>query len=228
MELYNPVRDGELVHVAPAVPANRVFNLGEELNYEISSKKDKNPMFTINKVEIMDKLPEVNENCFWDYNEYLEAINEDGTLKDYERSVSLKWEDNELKHETETASRKFAYVTLTLRNPFDKELKDIGVSPVIEYRAKGTNGALEAFPSDCSGSNEIAGPKFPIYFDKSDYTGKSFFFCDLAPQETKEVHLIYLIDEDQLENAYITEKGMSIILNGGNPIYNFGYYFKIK
>lgn len=227
LKLYKPVTAEENSNVAPAVPADHVFNLGKEMDYNMSSEE--NPIFTINKVEIMDKLPEVRENCFWDYNKYLEAINEDGTLKDYERSVSIKWEDNEMKQETETASRKFAYVTLTLRNPFDKELKFINVRPTIEYRTKGAEGALEAFPSDSRGGNEIAGGKEPIYFDKSDYTGGMFYFCDLAPNETKEVHLIYLLDEDYLEDAYITQKGMSTYFyDGGDPIYNFGYYFKIK
>ena len=167
----------------------------------------KDPTFTVNKVEIMDKLPEVNQNYFWDYGEYLEAINEDGTLKDYERSVSIKWENNEMKYVTETAGRKFAYVTLTLRNPFDKELKDIGVHPMIEYRTKSADGTLKAFPNDSRGGNDIAGGKEPIYFDQSDYSGSHFFFCDFEPNETKEVHLIYLLDDDHLDDAYFTQRG---------------------
>lgn len=224
LKLYKPeiAEDDEDVYIAPAVPSDRVLNFGDEKIYDNYLKEA--PMFTVNKVEIMDKLPEVNSEYFWDYAEYLEAVNEDGTLRDYERSVSRTWEDNEMKDVTEIASRKFAYVTLTLRNPYDKELKDIGVYPMLEYRKKAVDGSLEAFPNDSRGGNEIAGGIEPIYFDQSDYLGSHFFFCDLAPNETKEVHLIFLIDEDHIEDAYITQEGMSIV----NGVNKFGYYFKIK
>ncbi|WP_346889930.1 DUF4367 domain-containing protein [Clostridium sp. UBA1056] len=231
LELYDPkvedINKGKQdVYIAPAVPADHVFNLGEELSYE--SLQDKDLTFTLNKVEIMDKLPEVNQNYFSDYGRYLEAINEDGTLKDYERSVSIKWENNKMNYVTETAGRKFAYVTLTLRNSSDKELKDIGVYPTIEYRTKASDGALIAFPSDIRGGNEIASSKEPIYFDQSDYPGGHFFFCDFEPNETKEVHLMYLLDDDHLDDAYFTQRGMSISGDENGFINIFGDYVKIK
>ncbi|MEW9080864.1 DUF4367 domain-containing protein [Terrisporobacter glycolicus] len=232
LELYDPKAEGingekDDVYIAPAVPADHVFNLREELSDE--AIPGKNLIFTVNKVEIMDKLPEVNENYFWDYGEYLEAINEDGTLKDYKRSVSIKFGDNGLNYVTETAGRKFAYVTLTLRNPSDKELKDVGVHPIIEYRTKASDGTLKAFPNDSRGGNEIAGGKWPIYFDQSDYSGTHFFFCDFEPNETKEVHLIYLLDDDHIDDAYFTQRGMSSGSNNGNGLINiFGSYVKIK
>lgn len=224
IELYKPesVEGGEEVYTAPAIPADHVLNMGDEKKYDAYQKES--PMFTVNKVEILDKLPEVNSDYFWDYGEYIAAVNDDGTLKDYERSVSIKWEDNEMKYVTEPASRKFAYVTLTLINPYDKELKDIGIHPIIEYRTKVTDGSLEAFPNDRRSGNEIAGSKEAIYFDGSDYSGNHFFFCDLAPNETKEVHLIYLIDADHIDDAYVTQRGMTV---NGN-VNSFGYYFKVK
>lgn len=185
-------------------------------------------IYKVNKVEILDKLPEVNENYFWDYGEYLEAINEDGTIKDYERSVSIKWENNKMNYVTERAKRKFAYVTLTIRNPFDEELKDVSVNPIIEYRKKAEDGTLEAFPSDKRGGNDIAFGKNSIYFDRSDYQGTSFFFCDFGPKESKEIHLVYMLDEDHLDDAYFTESGMSISGVGGDEINHFGNYVKIK
>jgi len=231
LQLYAPEvketnEEDDDVYIAPAVPADHVFNLGKELSYE--RLPDEDLTFTVNKVEIMDKLPEVNQNYFCDYGKYLEAINEDGTLKDYERSVSIKQEDNEIKRVTETAGRKFAYVTLTLRNPSDKELKDIGVYPRIEYRTKASDGTLKAFPDDRRGGNEIAGSKEPIYFDQSDYSGTHFFYCDFEPNEAKEVHLIYLLDDDHLDDAYFTQRGMSISGNENGLTNIFGSYVKIK
>jgi len=231
LELYDPKAEGineekDDVYIAPAVPADHVFNLGKELSYE--RLPDEDLTFTVNKVEIMDKLPEVNQNYFSDYGKYLEAINEDGTLKDYERSVSIKWENNKLNRVTETAGKKFAYVTLTLRNPSDIELKDIGIYPIIEYRAKASDGTLKAFPNDIRGGSDIANSKEPIYFDQSDYSGTHFFFCDFEPNETKEVHLIYLLDEDHLDDAYFTQRGMSISGNENGLTNIFGSYVKIK
>lgn len=231
LELYEPEVKGtnegkDDVYIAPAVPADHVFNLGKEISYE--NLQDKDLTFTLNKVEIMDRLPEVNQNYFWDYGEYLEAINEDGTLKDYERSVSVKWENNKMNYVTETARRKFAYVTLTLRNPSDKELKDVCVNPIIEYRTKASDGTLEAFPDDGRGGNAIASSKEPIYFNQSDYSGTHFFFCDFEPNETKEVHLIYLLDDDHLDDAYLTQMGMSSYDLGNGVINVFGNYVKIK
>ncbi|MDU1411840.1 MAG: DUF4367 domain-containing protein [Clostridium sp.] len=228
LELYNPgeIKFTEDEHIAPAVPADHVFNLGDETVDESSSKKK--VIYKVNKVEILDKLPEVNENYFWDYGEYLEAINEDGMIKDYERSVSIKWENNKMNYVTERAKRKFAYVTLTIRNPFDEELKNVGVTPIIEYRKKAEDGTLEAFPSDKRGGNDIAFGKNSIYFDRSDYQGTSFFFCDFGPRESKEIHLVYMLDEDHLDDAYFTESGMSISGVGADEINHFGNYVKIK
>ncbi len=221
-EVYIPPIDpADDVYTAPAVPADQVFNFGEEMKYDML---DESPMFTVNKVEILDKLPEVNKNYFWDYGEYLDAINEDGTLKDYERSVSIKRKKDKINYVTETAGRKFAYVTLTLRNPFDKELKDIVVCPMIEYRTKSEDGTLEAFPGDRRSGNDIAKGEEPIYFDQSDYSGNKFFYCDLAPNETKEINLIYLLDEDHIDNAYFTQRGRR--QRGNDNI--FVYYFKMK
>ncbi|EQB88779.1 hypothetical protein J2Z44_003780 [Clostridium punense] len=228
LELYNPKVEtsNDDVYIAPPVPADHVFNMNEKINMDVSGRERLE--FTVDKVEIMDKLPKIDENSFFEYNEYVEQLNEDGTLKDYERSVSIKWENNKLNQVTKTAKRKFAYVTLTLRNLIDKEVKDVGVHPMIQYRMKQSDGTLKAFVNDIRGGNDIANSKEPIYFDQSDYPGGHFFFCDLKPNETKQVHLIYLLDEDYLDYAYISDKGMSIQGNGNEYINNFGSYVKIK
>lgn len=216
-----PVSSIEDVYVGPAVPGNHVLSIGEEVDYYTSSKEG--PRITLNKVEIMDKLPDVDPDYFSNYEDYLNSIKEDGTLKDYERGVYVKGVNNDMYYRKETAGRKFAYVTLTLRNPFDTELKDIPAYPFIEYRTKAIDGSLEAFPGDRRNINNIAVGKEPIYFDKSNNIG-SDFLCDLKPNETKEIHLIYLLDKDYLDNAYVTVIGKNSI----NDANEFGYYFKIK
>lgn len=224
LETYIPEADtsSEDTYLKLSVPADHIRNLGEEMGNNTMGLD--NIIYTLSKVEIMDKLPELDKNNFWDYNEYLDAVNEDGTIKDYERSVSIKWENNELSQVTESASRRFACVTLLLRNPSDREIKQVGVYPIIEYRKKAADGSLQAFPDDSRGGNEIANSKEAIYFDRSDYSGKGFFFCDFDANESKEVHLIYLLDEDHIDDAYFTQRGISI----ANGVPEIGDYVKIK
>ena len=216
-----PISSIEDVYVGPVVPNNYVLDFGEEVDCYTLSEKD--PMITVNKVEIMDKLPEVYPEYFSDYAEYLESINENGTLKDYERGVYIKGRDNDMYYRNETASRKFACVTLTLKNPFEHELNDIPVYPFIEYRTKSLDGSLEAFPGDRRNINNIAVGKEPIYFDKSNNIGSDFLY-DLKPNETKEIHLVYLLDEDYTDVAYVTIYGR----NSTNGVNKFGYYFKVQ
>ncbi len=55
----------------------------------------------------------------------------DGTLKDYKRVSEEKWGNNKMNTITETVGIKYVYVTLSMKNPFDKELKDINIYPKI-------------------------------------------------------------------------------------------------
>lgn len=213
-----PVSSSDEVYVGPDIPENHVLNSGEEVkSYALSEER---PMITLNKVEIMDKLPEINPDYFSNYEEYLESINEDCTLKDYERGVYVKGVNNDMYYREEIAGRKFAYITLTLRNPFDIDLKNIPVYPIVEYRTKASNGTLEAFPGDRRNKNNIAIGKEPIYFDQSNKIGSDFLY-DLKPKESKEIHLIYLLDDEYIDNAYIAifEQKMSN---------ETGYYFKLE
>lgn len=217
LELYKPdyeeVDENE-VYIAPPIPADYVFDIGKEIKDKNSA--DQGLMFTVKNVNIVDKLPEVDQNCFWDYNEYRGLINDDGTIKDYDRSVSVKWENNQLNCVTIPAKRKFAYITLIMRNPSDTEVKDISVHPMVQYRKRAADGTLEAFPDDTRGGNYLAGNIEPMYFDQSDYEGRHFFFCDFSPNEVKEIHLIYPIDAENADNAYINfnQSGNGSVIGG--------------
>ncbi len=191
----------EIEYVEPGISTDHVFNIDEEISDE--GFPDKNPTFTVNNIEVLDKLPELDKNKFSDYNEYLTFINEDGTLKDYERVNQEKWENNKMNTITETVGMKYVYVTLTMKNPFDKELKDINIYPRIRFMKKASNGNLQFLNDYWGNGNNLQMDNAPIYFDKSDYEGKSFFFTDFSPNETKETHLVYAVDEDKIDNAYI-------------------------
>ncbi len=191
----------EIEYVEPGISTDHVFNIDEEISDE--AFPDENPTFTVNNIEVLDKLPELDKNKFSDYNEYLTFINEDGTLKDYERVNEEKWENNKMNTITETVGMKYVYVTLTMKNPFDKELKDINIYPRIGFMKKASNGNLQFLSDYWGNGNNLQMDNAPIYFDQSDYEGKSFFFSDFSPNETKETHLVYAVDEDKIDNAYI-------------------------
>jgi len=198
----NKDNDKEVIeYVEPAITTDHLFNIGEEISDE--GFPNQNPTFTVNNIEVLDKLPEVDKNKFSDYNKYLEFINEDGTLKDYERTNVEWWENNKMNTVTETVGMKYVYVTLTMKNPFDKELKDINIYPRIGFMKKASNGALGSLGDYWGNGNELQMDNAPIYFDQSDYERGHFYFCDFAPNETKETHLIYAVDEDKIDNAYI-------------------------
>ncbi|HBA05336.1 MAG TPA: hypothetical protein DCW51_16135 [Clostridium sp.] len=191
----------EIEYVEPGISTDHVFNIDEEISDE--GFPDENPTFTVNNIEVLDKLPELDKNKFSDYNEYLTFINEDGTLKDYERVNQEKWENNKMNTITETVGMKYVYVTLTMKNPFDKELKDINIYPRIGFMKKASNGNLQFLSDYWGNGNNLQMDNAPIYFDQSDYEGKGFFFSDFSPNETKETHLVYAVDEDKIDNAYI-------------------------
>ncbi|WP_346878529.1 hypothetical protein [Clostridium sp. UBA7791] len=191
----------EIEYVEPGISTDHVFNIDEEISDE--AFPDENPTFTVNNIEVLDKLPELDKNKFSDYNEYLTFINEDGTLKDYERVNEEKWENNKMNTITETVGMKYVYVTLTMKNPFDKELKDINIYPRSGFMKKASNGNLQFLSYYWGNGNNLQMDNAPIYFDQSDYEGKSFLFSDFSPNETKETHLVYAVDEDKIDNAYI-------------------------
>lgn len=122
-------------------------------------------------------------------------------MKDYERINEQKWEDNKLNTITETVGMKFVDVTLTIKNPFNRELKDVNIYPRMYSLIKSSDDTLQKEYSYGGCKLQIDGA--PFYFDQSDYEGRYFFFSDFAPNETKETHLIYAVDEDKIDDAYI-------------------------
>ncbi len=199
----NEDNDIELIEIKnPEITKDNIFYIGEEKNDLINSASGLN--YTVNNIEVMDKLPELDKNKFSDYNEYLEFINEDGTLKDYERTNAEWWENNKMNRETEMVGMKFIYVTLTMTNPSEDDVKEIYFAPRIMFLEKNANGVLEEEMKYGGSKNALQIENCPFYFDNSGYRGKSFRFCDLDGKETKEIHLAYAVDEDHIEDAYIS------------------------
>ena len=204
----SPLPDNSNVYHGPVITSDYIFSIGETRK-DVAAKidtHDLHPSYTVNSIEVMDKLPsEINQTDIFRLDAYKESINDDGTLKAHERTNRSWWENNKMNTETEVVGRKFLYVTLTLNNEYDEELKLINVYPRVNFLEKGENNTLkESIKNNYLSKDKLQIDNAPFYFDQSDYEKKNFFFCDLASKETKEVHLAYIIDEDLIDDAYIT------------------------
>ncbi len=227
------------------IPADGIRAMGQEISGRKSA--DGNLTYIVKNAEIMDKLPTLDKSNFYNYDKYSRWINEDGTLKDYER-ISVKWENNEMKKVTETAGFKFAYVTVIMTNDSDRKLINQVVNPKVELRTKASDGTLEAFTNSSKFLSDLAAVREPIYFDqfekeeikesdidqreldklgyknyaeyKAFYEGEGMGFklCNFESQETKEAHFIYMVDADHIDDAYIH-------MPVGTPLAN---YIKLK
>lgn len=205
------------------VSGHNLFNIGEERNDLIDSAEG--VKYTVNSIEVMDKLPELNPEGFNRYQVYLESINEDGTFKPYERVNKQWWENNKMNTETETIGMKFVYVTLTLTNTLDEDKIDMYFCPRVMFLNKNDDKSFEDNIQYSGGTHELQIENAPIYFDQFDYSGKHCRFCDIASNTSEEVTLVYAVDEDHLEDAYISFNTHRFTVT--DPAYSTESYIKI-
>lgn len=209
----------------PIITSDYIFNIGEEKTDVLDRPQDNGIIYTVDSIEVMEKSPEnLDPKYFRNYNEYIEALNSDGTLKEYERVNAEVWKDNKMVKETEVIGMKFVYVTLTMRNPMDEEQKNVNVYPRVTFLEETSEDSfIQRYDYWGRGDNNLLIDNAPIYFDKSDYEGRSFYFCDFAPNETKEIHLLYPVDEDHIDDAYISFnlKGYGLSSGSTTPVENY-------
>lgn len=63
---------------------------------------DLHPSYTVNSIEVMDKLlADIDQSGIDRPDAYKESINDDGTLKTHERINRSWWENNKMNTETE-------------------------------------------------------------------------------------------------------------------------------
>lgn len=200
------------------IPDEYIHEIGEEVKsplYDHEYNEDK-IRFTVKSAEFRDAIsleefPEENFGLYFEQ-EILPWLNEDGTLKPYERMTSNH-------DEIETIQRKFLVVEMNVKNIGDQSSEfsteeGISIAPDLTALVPDADGAYHPrgiFYHSASeqfmpqyGSND--GSSFPIYFDKRYFTDgvkgiKSGLFRPVAPGESLDYTLIYPVDEDQMENA---------------------------
>ena len=203
-----------------------IYEIGDEItNPFIKDESLKNEMddirFVVNSVEVTDNisLNEYPKENFIDYeNEMAPWMNEDGTLKAHERYVMNKNGENE---KTETANSKYVIVHMTAKNcgntqsEWNKE-DGVSIAPDLTTLVSGDDEALIKPDKLYTSANEnyslqwgsSDNSSFPVYFDKMYYTDgnqrlKHALWHPLAAGEELDYTLIYVADEDQVEQLYL-------------------------
>lgn len=227
-----------------------VYAMGDEIANpftKVESIKDEvdDVRFTVNAVEIKDSisLDEYPQENFIDYeNEMKPWMNEDGTLKEHERYVMGA--NGEIE-KTETVHSKYVIVHMTAKNCGDTQSEwnqsdGVSIAPDMTTLVSNGDGILVRQVCLYSSANEdymlqwssSDGSSFPVYFDKMYYTGdvqrlKHGLWHPLAAGEELEYTLIYIVDEDQVDQSYLWFfSGVGGTDEQGVPI--TGSYVKVK
>ncbi len=196
MEFDNTIKKSNMIQVG-----EEVQDLGVS-KYELDTTAQ--PFYCVDNIEVSDTIQELHKEGFGVYYDLVrERCNSDGSLKPRER-VERYWEDDEMKTKSETVGMKFLYVTLTLQNKTGEAMTDISVYPCIRFLQEEEDGTYSFIDRDYEW-DELVRENSPIYFDQSDYSEpQHFFFMDLKAGETREVHLLYAVDEDRIDTGYLT------------------------
>lgn len=194
------------------------FEVNEERKDFIAIEKA-NLSYKVKNIEVRDDAPELKseyfarvENVIDEYDNYLQYLNDNGTLKEYERLEREYWADNKMNRQTKVVGMKFVYVTLEVTNNSAEDIIDTSFSPLMSYIIEDIDHDEKGiYPSN----HELQHESRPFYFDKGDYQGTHYYFADFKAKETYEIHLAYAVDEDYLDTAYISfnELGFGMSVN---------------
>ena len=206
-ESINPVLD----HAGAYLEAwQDTAPFGEEYKAELENTKG--IRITVRDTELLDSAEGLPPENFFDYDRVSGVLNEDGSLKPYRR-ITLRTLENGEQEEisAEEAQRKLLKVTLEATN-LEEETADFWAGEAkLAYLTEREDGGFaypELWYEPLNGQEDhIEGDiGSPIYFDQSPLAGQQsghFFYRELAPGETLEYTLIYVVDSDRLEDLYL-------------------------
>ena len=208
------------------IAAENIYEIGDEItNPMLEDEALKNEVedirFVVNSVEVADSisLDEYPKENFIDYeNEMAPWMNEDGTLKSHDRGVLN--ENGEIEG-IEKANSKYVIVRMKAKNcgntqsEWNKE-DGVPIAPDLTTLASMEDGTIVKADDSYVSVNEnyslqwmsSDGSSFPVYFDNMCYTDgnqrlKHALWHPLAAGEELDYTLIYVVDEDQVEQMYL-------------------------
>lgn len=215
----------EEVSVA-GVSKDAIFEIGEEVEAPVESiKKYEDVRYTVEDVQVKDalSLDEYPAEYYVDYeNEIVPWVNPDGTLKPHDRywyqNMDKRVDNGTL--QTNIGS-KYVVVKMKAVNYMDAPAGadvDMGVflAPeltTLEPREDGNYSYPSSFFFQANENYKLQweggyGSNFPVYFDKMYYTEgirrmKDALFRPLDAGDELEYTLIYIMDEDRLDQMYL-------------------------
>jgi len=162
---------------------------------------------TVKDVTVSDKVPDgLDADAFLpeDGRTIDDFLNADRTFQTRQRQISC-WEDNELKVKTETVKVQCVELVLSIDNPTDGDVSDVFVGDAVAVLERQEDGTCKIDEDGRYKAAFLSCDAMPFYFDQTDHPQdiKRFYFMNMKAGETKEVHLLYTVDEDAADTAYI-------------------------
>ncbi len=208
------------------VPKESIYKMGQEIENPLESMKEYRGDigYTVEDIQIKDaiSLDEYPAEYFVDYeNKIAPWLNSDGTLKAHDRywypGMGMTVDEGTL--QTGIAS-KFVVVKMKAVNHGDAVISEDGggvpIAPDLTTLEPREDGNYSYSSSYFYPANEnynlqwgsVNGSNFPVYFDKMYYTEgiahlKTALFRPLDAGEELEYTLIYIMDEDRLDQSYL-------------------------
>ena len=181
--------------------------------------------YTVKEVQVLDAIsfeefPKENfdtETIEW-VNTFEEEVqpwlNDDGTLKEHARSLTGKSTVDDSEENQEMVGAKFVVVDMKAKVAGGAkdlmEETDISVTlaPDMEFYETDKDGNLTHAKEYSTSDQFVGSAGHPIYFEtlselQHDPKVKSVWNCKLDKGDVVEYTLIYIVDEDRLENAYL-------------------------
>ncbi len=190
---------------AKGAGADQVAQIGEVFQNKIHSGVET----TVVSARLVDSVEGYAKENFFDYDgEMSYWVNEDGTLKAYERMTCAQESMEEVSRET--TGQKILEVKFKAENQSQKTVDywmGAGRLSRMEAQADGTykypDFYTEAVDQD---HGLIQSEASPVWIDKPQHTGENrnhFFYRDIQPGETLEYTVLYVVDEDMTGNMYL-------------------------
>lgn len=202
------------------VPQKYIYDIGDSLEVTNSFAdpgmgiaESNTTKLTVESAEIINSIADYPQENFFNYEDIAPHINEDGTAPSYTRITYRSGEDGTEAQEIardEGVNRKFLKVTFLAENISDAAIDFWAGAPHIAYlqpNEEGNYRYADTWTEELNPQEDrIAADNMTIYFDKSPYAGElnsHFFYRELGAGETLEYTLLFVVDEDRLDNLYL-------------------------
>lgn len=193
-----------------SVLTSSTYQIGEIIeNKEVQEVIGEKIQYQVEEIRVQDQIDtkEFSEESFIpDFESEIKSwLNEDGTLKEHER-YPLKENGTPDHEKAEKVQGQFVVVHMKAKNAGENAV-DTMLTPLL-YTYEKQDGTLQQVYryTNASESYQSLSGEIPIYQSLQENTENEkqhVFFKELQPGEEAEYTLIYVIDKDQIQDAYL-------------------------